>query len=83
MFISDVDQNYVAIFLNLTKSPDGPMWGDGTLHESTEAFKKGPKVVSDHASGFDVYTIWKRNIDDYKRSHPMHYMCQNNPFDFE
>ena len=66
----------------MTKSPDGPKWGDGTLHKLTEAFKEGPQVITDSHPSHDVYTIWKRDINDYKRDFTMFFMCQNNPFDF-
>ena len=66
----------------MTKTPDGPTWGDGTLHELTEAFKEGPEVITENYPSHEVYTIWRRKIDDYDPSVSMFFMCQNNPFNF-
>ena len=66
----------------MSKSSAGPVWGDGTLYTSTEAYKENLQVITDNAQDYDIYMIWYRQINDYTRNTKMYFICQKNVFDF-
>ena len=73
--------NYV--FINLTKTPDGLMWGDGTFHETTEAYIFTSSYYIHDSEEQDVYVFDNRKrINDITKKSNAFYFCQKNVFNF-
>ena len=70
------------VWINMTKSPRGPVWGDGTLYKETEAFHLTHSTFNNAGPNGDVYAIWNGRVDDAFRSNNGYFICQKNPFRF-
>ena len=69
------------MFLNLTKTKEGPKWGDGTLHENTEYYKHVSSKVALDTVGSTIFILDSvMNINDYVKDSQAYYFCQKDIF---
>ena len=70
------------IWINMKKSPKGPVWGDGTLYKDTEAFRLMPSLINNAGPDGDNYALWDGRVDDSSKNANAFFICQKNPFGF-